>query len=136
MKANTLLLALVLSLGLAACGEDKATESAAPADTAAPAAPMETAPVSPASTEIVADAGPSIDAASLYKAKCASCHGATGEGLAGNPKLAGLTRTDIESRLKDYRDGKQMGPKTAIMATMAKPLGDGEIAALAGYLGE
>lgn len=134
MKANTVLLTLVLTLGLAACGQDKATESAAPAE--APAAAVEAAPAMPESTEAVAAAGGEVDAQGLYAAKCASCHGKTGEGVAGNPKLTGLASTDIESRLKDYRDGKQLGPKTAIMAATTKTLTDEQIAALSKYLGE
>ena len=130
MKANTLLLPLVLSLGLAACGQDKTAESPAPA------APMvDASPVAAGNVQSTADAASRVDARSLYAAKCTSCHGASGEGLAGNPKLAGLNQADIASRLKDYRDGKQMGPKTSIMAAMAKPLTDEQIAALASFLG-
>jgi cytochrome c553 len=136
MKANILLVTLVLSLGLAACGQKKEPESTAPAETALPAAPMEATPAAPESAESAAGAGGTVDAQGLYASKCASCHGATGEGVADNPKLAGLTRADIESRLKDYRDGKQRGPKTAIMAGMAKSLTDQQIASLASYLGE
>jgi cytochrome c553 len=137
MKTNILLLSLVLSLGLAACGKKNEPESAAPSESAAtPAAPMEASPAEPQATEAAADAGGAVDAHALYAAKCASCHGATGEGLAGNPKLAGLSSTDIESRLKDYRDGKQLGPKTPIMAGMAKSLTDEQITSLASYLGE
>lgn len=136
MKANTLLLTLVLSLVLAACGQKEEAESVAPADTTAPAMPIEASPVAPDSVVAVAEASGEVDAQNLYAAKCANCHGATGEGVAGNPKLAGLTRDGIESALKDYRDGKQRGPKTAIMASMAKPLSDDQIASLATYLGE
>lgn len=136
MKTNALLLTLVLSLAMAACGQKQEPESAAPAETAAPAAAMEASPTVPESPEAVASADGSVDAQGLYASKCASCHGATGEGVADNPKLAGLTRADIESRLKDYRDGKQRGPKTAIMASMAKSLTDEQITSLASYLGE
>jgi cytochrome c553 len=136
MKTNILLLTLVLSLGLAACGKKNEPESAAPAETAAPAAPMEASPAAPQATEAAAGGEGAVDAHGLYAAKCASCHGATGEGVADNPKLAGLSVADIESRLKDYRDGKQRGPKTAIMAGMAKSLTDEQISSLASYLGE
>ncbi|MFO7541649.1 MAG: c-type cytochrome [Thiobacillus sp.] len=135
MKANTVLLTLVLTLGLAACGQDKGAETVA--DAPAPAAPMEAAaPAMPESTDIVAAVGGEVDAQGLYGAKCAMCHGKTGEGVAGNPKLTGLTHADIASRLKDYRDGKQLGPKTAVMAATAKSLTDDQIAALSTYLGE
>lgn len=138
MKQTPLFLSLALALTLAACGQDKPAEPAAeaPAGTAevAPPMPMEPAQGVAGHVEGVADAG--LDGNGLYTAKCLSCHGATGEGLAGNPKLAGLSKADIQSRLTDYRAGKKMGPKTPIMAAMAKPLTDAEIAALAAYIGE
>lgn len=141
MKSTPLFLALVLSLTLAACGQDKPAETAAvaPADTATtagPPMPMDPSQGVAGHVEAVADAGAGESGHDLYAAKCISCHGGSGEGLAGNPKLAGLSKADIQSRLTDYRDGKKLGPKTPIMAAMAKPLTDAQIAALAGYLGE
>lgn len=127
MKANTLIFTLVLSLGLAACGQEQQAESPA-SDTAAPAVPQ--------AVEAVADAAAVVDAQAIFAAKCAACHGKSGEGRGSNPKLVGLSATDIESRLKDYRAGKQMGPMTGVMAAAAKSLSDEQIAALAGYLGE
>jgi len=135
MKANTLLLTLVLALGLAACGEEQQAESPA-GGSAAPAVPPAAEPAAPAVAEIVADATAIVDAQGIYSAKCAACHGKTGEGRGTNPKLVGLPVADIESRLKDYRAGKQMGPNTGIMAAAAKSLSDEQIAAIAGFLGE
>jgi len=130
MKANTLLLTLVLALGLGACGQEQQAESPA-GGSAAPAVPPAVAPAAPA------DAAPaSVDGKAVYAAKCAVCHGKTGEGRGTNPKLVGLPVADIESRLKDYRAGKQMGPNTGIMAAAAKSLSDEQIAAIAGFLGE
>jgi cytochrome c553 len=136
MKANTLLLTLVLSLGLAACGQEKQAESPAPADTGVPVVPTEVETAMPADAPIVADATASVDGKAVYAAKCAVCHGKTGEGKGANPKLLGLSVADLESLLMDYRAGKQMGPKTAIMASAAKSLSDEQITAIAGYLGE
>jgi cytochrome c553 len=133
MKANTLIFTLVLSLGLAACGQEQQAESPA-SDTAVPAVPQAVEPAAPA--EAVADAAAVIDAQAIFAARCAACHGKSGEGRGSNPKLVGLSATDIESRLKDYRAGKQMGPMTGVMAAAAKSLSDEQIAALAGYLGE
>ena len=125
----------MLSLALVACGKEKAAEPkiSTPADAPAAAAPP-AQPSQDATASAEAPAG--VDGHDLYAAKCISCHGETGEGLAGNPKLAGLTKADIQSRLIDYRAGKQRGPKTPIMASMAKPLTDQQIAALAIYIGE
>ncbi|MDP1572716.1 MAG: c-type cytochrome [Pseudomonadota bacterium] len=139
MKTTPLFLSLLLALTLTACGQDKPAEpvAAAPADTAPlaePPMPMEPTQGVAGHVEGVVAAGG--DGHGIYVAKCASCHGVNGEGLVGNPKLAGLSRADIQSRLSDYRGGKKMGPKTVIMAAMAKKLTDAEIAALASYLGE
>lgn len=141
MKSTPLFLALVLSLTLAACGKDKPEETAAvapaaTAETVAPPMPMDPGQGVAGHVDAVADGAAGESGHDLYAAKCISCHGASGEGLAGNPKLAGLSRADIQSRLADYRDGKKLGPKTPIMAAMAKTLTDAQIAALAGYLGE
>lgn len=130
MQANHLLLSLVLSLTLAACGQDKQ------AKTTAPVAPVDTNQAASGAMQPSAETVAGMDAHDLYAAKCASCHGATGEGVGGNPKLAGLSGADIGSRLTAYRAGKQMGPKTAVMAAMAKPLTDEQISALARFLGE
>lgn len=129
MKTSPLFLTFVLSLSLVACGKEEPAQSAAPAD--APA-DMSVEGIMGAG----ADAAVGLDAHALYAANCLACHGAVGEGIGENPKLAGLTRAGVASRLKDYRDGKQMGPKTAIMAATAKPLTDGQIIALARYVGE
>jgi cytochrome c553 len=141
MKSTPFFVSLFLTLTLAACGQDKPAEPAAeaPADAAVSAAPP--MPMDPSEGVAGHVDGVAADAAGLsghdlYGAKCTSCHGETGEGVAGNPKLSGLSKADISARLNDYRAGKQMGAKTAIMAAMAKPLTDAEIAALADYLGE
>ena len=138
MKPTYLLLSLVLSLTLAACSKDKPAESTAPstADMAAPPMPMDPSQGVAGSQAPATDAAAGVDGHDLYVAKCTSCHGETGEGVGENPKLAGLTKADIQSRLTDYRAGKKMGAKTAIMAAMAKPLTDDQIAALALYIGE
>ena len=139
MKSTHLFLSLSLVLTLAACGQDKPSEPAAPADTtvsAGPPMPMDPSQGVAGHAEGDAAAADGLSGHDLYTAKCASCHGEMGEGLAGNPKLSGLSKADISSRLTDYRAGKQMGAKTAIMAAMAKSLTDAEIAALASYIGE
>lgn len=141
MKPTPLFLVLLTALTLAACGQDKPAEpvepaAQAPADTTVAAPPMPMDPTQGVAGNVEGVVASGVNGHDLYAAKCASCHGETGEGLAGNPKLAGLSKADIQSRLTDYRSGKQMGPKTVIMAAMAKPLSDEQIAALASYLAE
>jgi cytochrome c553 len=153
LKFKPIISALGLAAILSACGQDKPTEAPAPveamAPVAAPAEPVASGPA-PAATVATSDALVSavapdpaaapvtagVDAAALYKSKCASCHGKNLEGLAGNPKLTGLSVAEFEARLNDYRAGKQVGPKSAIMIAMAKPLTDDQVAALAAKFGK
>lgn len=145
MKTSQLLLALLLSASLVACGEKKAPEAPAeaPAESVAPPVPM--APeegvaghvegLTPEHAAPAAD-GVAEDGHALYAAKCTSCHGQMGEGVGKNPKLAGLKVADIKAKVADYRAGKQMGAQTAVMAATAKTLTDAQIDALATYIGE
>lgn len=144
MKTTHLFAALFLAASLTACGEKEAPEATteAPAGTEAPmpmppeagvAGNVEGGAPEAAAME---SAGAGVDGHDLYNAKCVSCHGATGEGVGENPKLAGLKVDEIKAKLMDYRAGKQMGAQTAVMAAMAKPLSDEQIEALAGYVGE
>ena len=133
---NKTLLALFAITLLAGCGGKEeaeaptppAPEAAAPADTAPQAEPQESAAMPAAE-------GVAVDAAALYAGRCASCHGETAEGVAGNPSLAKLSAADVQARLEAYRAGQAVGPKSAIMMPMAKNLSDAEIEALATYLG-
>lgn len=64
-------------------------------------------------------------------ATCAGCHGAAG--LSANPlwpNLAGQKDAYIVKQLKAFRDGTRTDP---MMAPMAKPLTDDDIANLAAY---
>ncbi len=62
---------------------------------------------------------------------CASCHGKDGVGIADiYPNLAGQKAAYTELQLKAFRDGQR---KNMMMAPMAKPLSDEDIANLAAY---
>lgn len=126
---SALLFASLLMLG--ACGES----AQEPADK--PAAAAESAPPTAAEAAAMADsvAAAGDDAYTLYKRACLACHGETAEGVGDFPSLAKLSRDVIQTRLTAYRAGETLGPKTAIMAPIAKPLSDEQIAALALYLG-
>ena len=64
-------------------------------------------------------------------ATCAGCHGANGvSAVPMYPNLAGQKEQYLIKQLKDFRDGKRNDP---IMAGMAKPLSDADIADLAAY---
>lgn len=126
---SSLLIAALALLG--ACGEG-AKEPAAPTDAAVTVAPP-TAAETTAMADAVATAGD--EASVLYTRACAGCHGVTAEGVGDFPSLAKLSVKDVESRLRAYRAGETVGPKSALMAPLAKPLSDEQIAALALYLG-
>lgn len=69
-----------------------------------------------------------------YKQTCVNCHGPAGKGVASYPKISGKEESYTKSRLETYRDGIKIGPNSALMIMMAKPLTDEEIANLAAYL--
>ena len=69
-----------------------------------------------------------------YKKSCINCHGPAGKGVASYPKISGNEVTYTKSKLETYRDGIKIGPNSALMIMMAKPLTDEEIANLATYL--
>ena len=69
-----------------------------------------------------------------YKKTCINCHGPAGKGVASYPKISGKEVSYTKSKLETYREGIKIGPNSALMIMMAKPLTDEEIANLAAYL--
>ena len=69
-----------------------------------------------------------------YKQTCINCHGPAGKGVASYPKISGNEVSYTKSKLETYRSGTKIGPNSALMIMMAKPLTDEEIANLAAYL--
>lgn len=136
MKASPLLISVVLSLTLTACGKDEPEKiTASPETVTSPPVAVEQEQVT-AATDASAALTDGLSGYDIYVIKCIGCHGDVGQGMGDNPKLAGLTRVDVGFRLMEYRDGKTRGAKTAVMAPAAKELTDGQIAALANYIGE
>ncbi len=138
MNKHALFVMFSASLALAACGKEEVAKTDAPDIPVADIAAME----QQAHEQVTADLVPGTDITSrksgydTYVAKCVGCHGDSGQGTAGNPKLSGLSRADVAARLADYRAGKALGPNTAVMAKAARGLDDASIEALAGYIGE
>ena len=77
-----------------------------------------------------AQAGGDAQAGKAKAAACAGCHGASGEGKAPNPALAGKAEDQVLQALKDYKSGKRTN---AVMKTFATPLSDRDMANLAAY---
>ena len=69
-----------------------------------------------------------------YKKSCINCHGPAGKGVASYPKISGNDVSYTRSKLETYRSGTKVGPNSALMIMMAKPLTDEEITNLAEYL--
>lgn len=72
------------------------------------------------------------DAAAGEKAagQCASCHGANGEGVGENPKIAGMDTGAFTKAMNDYKSGAR---KNMMMEMFAKKLSDKDIADLAAF---
>lgn len=90
-EAGGLTLVLPFIAAMSACQVADRGENAAPATygLGTAATPAEVAAlntdVSPSGAGLPAGIGNATDGAALYQAQCASCHGANGEGAAGNP---------------------------------------------------
>ena len=68
--------------------------------------------------------------------QCASCHSADGRSavIGEYPKIGGQNGAYVISALKAYRNGRRQGTYAAVMAEVAKPLSDADIASLAAYI--
>lgn len=64
------------------------------------------------------------------RAACASCHGASGEGQASFPRLAGMDAAYLARQLEEFASGKRT---SVVMTPVAKALAAPERAALASY---
>ena len=63
-------------------------------------------------------------------AGCVGCHGANGQGVPPNPKLAGMSDDQLLQAMKDYKSGKR---NNAVMKALMGPLSDQDMANLAAY---
>ncbi len=77
-----------------------------------------------------AHAGGDAAAGKSKAASCMGCHGANGEGMGPNPKIAGLSEQAFVQAMVDYKTGKRphMG-----MQALTKGLTDQDIADMAAY---
>ncbi|MDN3652974.1 cytochrome c [Thalassotalea ponticola] len=72
-----------------------------------------------------------VEAGKAKSAVCAACHGAEGiSAVPMYPNLAGQKEAYIAKQLKDFKAGNRKDP---VMAPMAMPLTDEDIANLAAY---
>jgi cytochrome c553 len=71
-----------------------------------------------------------VQAGKAKAAGCVGCHGANGQGVPPNPKLAGMSDDQLLQAMKDYKSGKR---NNAVMKALMGPLSDQDIANLAAY---
>lgn len=83
-------------------------------------------------TALAAD--PATDAPALYKAKCASCHGADGSKAILSKPVKGLSAEDFSKKMKGYKTKTYGGSKKAGMEKLAADLSDADIKALAAFV--
>lgn len=69
----------------------------------------------------------------LYQRTCVSCHGERAQGLEQMPRLAGQPAHYLRHALTGFRD-KDPRRSGSVMASIAEPLSDADIASLAAYL--
>ena len=74
--------------------------------------------------------------AAKFMQNCKQCHGPARMGMASYPKVSGNSIEYTIDRLQTYRDGIEVGPNSALMIMMARPLSDTDIENLAEYLKE
>jgi len=91
-----------------------------------------TAAIMAASFAIVgaAQAAGDVAAGKTRSAACAGCHGANGQGVPPNPKLAGVPEAQQIQALKDYKSGARANP---IMKGIATSLSDKDMEDVAAY---
>ena len=76
------------------------------------------------------------NANTIFKAKCSSCHGTSGEGIAGfSPKLAGQHWQYLRDQINDIKSKKRTNGISSTMIPLFKELSDKEIVELSKYLG-
>ena len=75
-------------------------------------------------------AGGDAAAGAQKAASCSSCHGANGEGMGENPKIAGMDKAAFVKAMSDYKSGAR---KHMMMEMFAKKLSDQDNADLAAH---
>ncbi len=87
-----------------------------------------------AALPIAAQAAGDAAAGMTKAAVCAACHGVDGKAMIPTyPNLAGQNEQYLVLAIKAYKSGQRSGGQAAIMAGMAAPLSDQDIADLAAY---
>ncbi|TVS18756.1 MAG: cytochrome c [Gammaproteobacteria bacterium] len=84
-------------------------------------------------TAVTAEA---TDAAEMFSAECAQCHGRTARGMASFPTLRNISAPMLAEKLTKYRAGEAIGPNSMLMFPVAENLTDEEIELLTTYIAD
>jgi len=71
-----------------------------------------------------------VQAGKAKAAGCVGCHGAEGQGVPPNPKIAGMGENQFVQAIADYKSGKR---NHAVMKALSTSLSDQDVANLAAY---
>jgi cytochrome c553 len=63
-------------------------------------------------------------------AGCANCHGSNGVSVGNVPSVAGIARSDLVTRMQEFKSGKRSG---TVMPQLAKGYTDAQIELAAGW---
>ena len=74
------------------------------------------------------------DGESLYAARCASCHGANGDGAGGYPRVNGEPAYSIASKLIGYKNGSYGSSAKGVMELQVQDLSEEELKMLSTFL--
>jgi cytochrome c553 len=77
-----------------------------------------------------AQAAGNAEAGKAKSATCVGCHGATGQGVAPNPAIAGKPEAQFVQALKDYKSGAKPNP---VKRGLTAALSDQDMEDLAAY---
>jgi cytochrome c553 len=78
----------------------------------------------------IAQAGGDAQAGKSKTNSCEGCHGPNGEGVGGNPVLAGMNEDKFVQAMTEYQSGKRTN---TVMKAMAKKLNEQDVANVAAY---
>ena len=74
------------------------------------------------------------DGESLYTARCASCHGANGDGAGGYPRVNGEPAHSIASKLIGYKNGSYGSSARGVMELQVQDLSEEDLKMLSEFL--
>jgi len=74
------------------------------------------------------------DGKTIYEARCASCHGANGDGAGGYPRVNGESRMAIMAKLIGYKNGSYGSTAKGVMQLQVQDLGSQQLDEVARHL--